>query len=168
MSFLFLCICSLSRPVEAEHTGSIRAAFFKRGQPFRVRVNLHRKPGPFLGSHYSDNAGQLVINGLPFGEYFLITHPVKELPIQWSTVNFRLSATDRIRRLPALECFGGVPILPPHEHGFQRKTVSRRRPIRFEWSEYPGAEFTLRLDRLDGQQKWESSSMVASSRMAPW
>jgi hypothetical protein len=162
MSFLFLCICSLSRPVEAEHTGSIRAAFFKRGQPFRVRVNLHRKPGPFLGSHYSDNAGQLVINGLPFGEYFLITHPVKELPIQWSTVNFRLSATDRIRRLPALECFGGVPILPPHEHGFQRKTVSRRRPIRFEWSEYPGAEFTLRLDRLDGQQKWESSSMVAN------
>lgn len=162
MPFLLLCFSSLLHSGEAKDRGSIRAAFFKHGAPFRVQVNLHKKSGPLLGSHFSDDAGQLVINDLPFGEYFLITHPVKEIPVQWSTFNFHLSPNDPLRRLPALECFGGVPQRPPHEHGFQRKTVSRIRPVRFEWSEYPNAEFTLRLDTLDGRQRWESSSMAAN------
>jgi hypothetical protein len=162
MPFIFLCICFLIHPVDAEDKGSIRAAFFKHGSPFRVRINLHKKSGPYLGAHYSDASGQLVINDLPLGKYFLITHPVKEMPVQWSTFNFSLSTEDRIKRLPALECFGGVPQRPPHEHGFQRKSVSRSRPIRFEWSEYLNAEFTLRLDTLDGLQKWESSSMASN------
>jgi hypothetical protein len=162
MPFLVCCFCYLFHPVKAEDKGSIRAAFFKHGAPFRVQVNLHRKTGPFLSSHYSNDTGQVVINGLPFGEYFLITHPVKEMPVQWRTSSFRLATNNRIRSLPALECFGGVPHRPPHEHGFQRKTVSRNRPIRFEWSEYPNAEFTLRLDTLDGRQKWESASMIST------
>lgn len=159
---LFALLCGLSLLASGDGSpaaqGVIVGRFTRDGEPLSARVNLHLKDtGLFFGSVESGQNGYFAFTDLPLGGYFLITNPVTDMPLQWSTTGtVELTQENPVAVLPPLECYA-VRVVAPLDGTQVQPTVSAQEPIRFEWTAYPGpAQYRVEVSSTDSTQKFIS------------
>jgi hypothetical protein len=157
LGVLVLAIGGASASEGAIGPGTISGRTLAHGEPAAVKMNLHKQPnGQFFGSATSDESGRFTFEGLPLGEYTLITWPVKEMPLQWSSMGSVELTSDRPTvEVPTLDCYSVRPLRPLDATRIEPDAISADSPLVFEWTPYHGsAEYVVEISSLDGKQRF--------------
>ncbi|UCE06343.1 MAG: hypothetical protein JSW07_22675, partial [bacterium] len=92
LSCLSLLVCGIvfnilhvdSSSYSQGQKGVIAGLFLENTEPCSLQINLHRWDNKlYFGNTVSGKNGYYAYTDLPLGSYYLITHPVTEMPLQW-------------------------------------------------------------------------------------
>lgn len=147
--------------------GEIRGQFFEDGAPCSLRINIHNAAtGLYFGYIETDSDGSFTFSNLPYGKYYLITHPAGvgvRMPLQWKTVDLEINNKKPQFNVRSVDGFA-VKILHPQDGKvIDLEKVSAENPLEFSWKPYDcEANYEVEIYSTDKSQFFNTGRISTS------
>lgn len=168
MFSLVLIILNINNQLYSkEQVGVIAGLFLENANPCSLQINLHNAESKlYFGKTVSGKNGYYAFSNLPYGSYYLITHPAGagvRMPLQWRSKNVEISSENPVYIMPKVDGFSVKILYPTDGTQIDHKKISDRNPLVFEWIPYDGpAEYEVEICSTDSSQVFESERISES------
>ena len=147
--------------VAADNRGEIRGVFFENEEPCSLQINIHNAiTGLYFGKVVTDSNGIFTISNLPFGKYYLITHPVDvgvRMPLQWKTVDLEINEAKPKFKVRYVDGFAVKIFYPQDGENVDLEKVNDQNPLNFSWKPYcSDANYEIEIYSTDTTQYFNS------------
>ena len=164
VKYLFLTDAAVAR----DAGGEIRGAFFENADPCSLRINIHNAiTGLYFGKTETDSNGIFVFSDLPYGTYYLITHPADvgvRMPLLWKTDSLEISEERPQNVVRKVDGFATQIIYPQDSESIDLEKVTEQNPLIFQWKPYcDTAEYEVEIYSTDKTQYFKSGRIESPS-----
>jgi hypothetical protein len=161
--FNILNVDSLS--YSQEQKGVIAGLFLENAEPCSLQINLHRWDNKlYFGNTVSGKNGYYAFTDLPFGSYYLITHPVTAMPLQWLSEKVEITSESPVYIMPTIDGWSVKILYPTDGTQIEPKKISKKNPLVFRWTPYNGlAEYEVEIFSTDQSQAFKSGRIADTS-----
>ena len=169
LPYLSLFMCSIvlivlnanNRLYSKEQVGVIAGLFLENANPCSLQINLHNADSKlYFGKTESGKNGYYAFSNLPYGSYYLITHPAGvgvRMPLQWHSENVEITSENPVYIMPKVDGFSVKILYLTDGTQIDHKKISDRNPLVFKWTHYDGpAEYEVEICSTDSSQVFKS------------
>ncbi len=144
-----------------EAIGMIKGEFFENAAPCSLRINIHNAVnGLYFGKTETDLSGSYSFSDMPFGQYYLITHPAGvgvRMPMQWRTENLELNPESPIYTVQQVDGFAVETIFPGDGEKINLENIAPDNQLTFQWKPYSdSADYEIEIYSTDKVQQFHS------------
>ncbi len=124
----------------ADTGGEIRGLFLENSVPCSLQINIHNAvTGLYFGETKTETDGIFMFSNLPYGKYYLITHPAGvgvRMPLQWKTDSIEVTKKQPQYVVSQVDGFAAKTIYPQDGDSLDLEAVSDQNPLIFRWRPY--------------------------------
>jgi hypothetical protein len=145
--------------------GVIAGLFLKNTEPCSLQINLHRWDNKlYFGNTMSGKNGYYAFTDLPLGSYYLITHPITEMPLQWRSEKVEITLENPVYIMPTIDGWSVEILCPTNGTQIEPKKISEANPLVFKWASYNSlAEYEVEIFSTDQSQVVKSGRIADTS-----
>jgi hypothetical protein len=163
--FLIILVIGIFISMEtarADAGGEIHGLFFENAAPCSLQINIHNAvTGLYFGKTETDSNGVFVFSNLPYGKYYLITHPAGvgvRMPLQWKTDSLEVTKKHPQYIVSQVDGFVAKTIYPQDGESLDLEEVSDQNPLIFRWKPYcTAARYEIEVYITDKSQDFISN-----------
>lgn len=154
-------LLSVNQMAAGVSQGEIRGKFFENEEPCSLQINIHNATtGLYFSKVVTDSNGIFKISNLPYGKYYLITHPVDvgvRMPLQWKTVELEINKAKPKFKVRYVDGFAVEIFHPQDGEIVNLEKVNDQNPLKFSWKPYcSDADYEIEIYSTDTTQYFNS------------
>jgi len=165
---MIISFLQMAEAVGRDAGGEIRGVFFENEEPCSLRINIHNAvTGLYFGKTETDSNGIYTYPNLPYGKYYLITHPADvgvRMPLQWKTTELEINEKQPQFIVRYVDGFAVKILYPQDGESIDLEKINDQNPLTFRWKPYCNvADYEVEIYSTDKIQYFNSGRIDTPS-----